>query len=229
MAKRNVIVSVVLVFLIVVSTSFAADANWEFKSEKKGVKIYTRPLPGTPYPEMKAEFEGDIPFEVAVELGKDYENYHNWYGMTKELKPIKVRSAEDFDVYFVLAMPILSDRDAVLKVKINNDSAKGLFTVTMKSFENDYGKENKLVRMPKVEGEFSVTRLSPTRSKIVYRVYADVTGSIPVKIVNIAATKHPLDTLIGAGEELRKNHKENKYIQRANKLHNQNFVVSLPK
>lgn len=213
--------SLIVGIIAICSIAFSAN-DWTLKKVKDGVSVYNKDIPGSDYKEMKAESVSNIPFEVVVEVAKDFDRYFEWYGMTKTIKPINVRSATDFDVYFVLAVPVLKNRDAIMRVKIETDYAKGICKTTLKSIDSDYGKENKLVRMPSVEGVYIITRISPTQTKGVYQVHADLGGSIPASIVNLMATKHPLDTAIGAINQCYKPI----YADRASKLHNRSFVVS---
>lgn len=210
-----------MVIIAVCSAVFSAN-DWSLKKVKDGVTVYNRDIQGSNYKEFKAEAFPNIPFEVTVEVAKDFDKYFEWYGMTKVLKPINVRSASDFDVYFVLAVPVLTNRDAVMRVKIEIDYAKGICKTTLKSIESDYGKENKLVRMPNVEGVILLTRLAPAQTKGYYQVYADLGGSIPPSVVNMMAVKHPLDTVLGAINQCYKP----VYADRATKLHNRSFVVT---
>lgn len=212
--------TLIIVIIAVCSVAFAAEGPWVLKQDKSGIKVYVRDI-GLQYQEMKAEGTVDIPFEVLVEVGRDYDRYVEWYGMCKELKAIKKKTENDFDVYFILDMPVVKNRDAVLNVKINTDYQKGICNISLKSFDNDYGKENNLVRMPRVEGTYTITRISPTQSKAVYQVYADVASSVPMWIIKSTSLKHPFDTLKGA----RKQAQKPEYVERANKLHNKTFVL----
>lgn len=218
---RLIRLSSVIVIIAVCSIAFSAN-EWSLKKVKDGVSVYNKDIPGSDYKEMKAEAVSNIPFEVIVEVAKDFDKYFEWYGMTKTLRPINVRSATDFDVYFVLSVPVLTNRDAVMRVKIETDYVKGLCKVTLKSIESDYGKENKLVRMPEVGGVFMLTRITPSQTRGYYQVHADMGGSIPASVVNMMATKHPLDTVIGAINQCYKP----VYADRATKLHNRSFVVT---
>jgi hypothetical protein len=50
MAKRNFIITLVLMLLTVVSTSFAADRyQWKLVDTKDGCQIYTSPVAGRDY------------------------------------------------------------------------------------------------------------------------------------------------------------------------------------
>ncbi len=215
------LVLTILFALFFVSSFLTAQEKWKLEKNAKGVKVYTRTVPGSDYREMMAVGVDDIPFEVAAEVAKDYNSYQQWYGMCKTLKLIKKSSDSNFDMYFVLDMPVVTNRDAVIRVKTNFDFKKGRGRVTMTSVDSSYKKDAGLVRMPKVKGSFTITRLGPSRVQVVYQIHADMGGNVPAWVVNTAAVKHPFDTAVGVKRQARKP----VYTEQANKLHKTSYAV----
>lgn len=194
-------------------------ATWKQIKNSKGVKVFARPRAGSKYRELLAHGTVKVPFEVGLELVKDCNCYFEWYGMCRELYVIKKISQKEYLMYFVLDMPIVTDRDVVVRVTADWNLEKRTGKITLASVESDYKKDAGLVRMPKLDGGFSFQEKGPDLFFVSYRVHADLGGSVPAWMVNIAAKKHPYETALGA----RKHVKKEKYYKRAEKLHNKSF------
>ncbi len=217
--------------VMVVSFSTTADDGkvkqvpWKEIKNKKGVKVYARPLPGSKYRELLAKGTAKVPFEVALEFVKDHESYHKWYGMCRELYAINQKSEKEILrkkeilMYFVLDMPFLTDRDVVVRVTGDWDFKKRQGWIKLQSVKSDYKKNSGFVRMPKIDGGFTFKEIGPDIFAITYRVHADLGGSVPAWMVNIAAKKHPYETALGA----RRHVYLEKYYKRAEKLHGKTF------
>ncbi len=217
----------VLVLFSVLGVSFSSTAEdrkskrvpWKEIKNSKGVKVFARPRAGSKYRELLARGSVKVPFEVGLELVKDCDCYHEWYGMCRELYVIKKISQKEYLMYFVLDMPLVTDRDVVVRVTADWDLAKRSGRVTLASVESEYKKDSGLVRMPKLDGGFTFEEKGPDVFFVSYRVHADLGGSVPAWMVNIAAKKHPYETAMGAKKHVYKE----KYYKRAEKLYGKSF------
>lgn len=183
-------------------TAFSQNSGWkliyEGKEDKATVQIYTREIPGSPYKEFKGVSYSDIPFDVALKVIQDYQNYHKWYGMCNALYTINVRNPKDLDMYFVLDLPVVTDRDVIVKVESGWDENKGKAWVNMSSINtSEYKKDSELVRMTSLKGRWDIIKKDDNHVEVIYQVHAELGGSLPVWIVNIAAKDQPLKTLKG--------------------------------
>jgi len=174
-----------------------ADAPWECVVSSDGVTVYSRAVEGSSYRELYAECIAENPFEVAVEIAKDPEHYFEWYGMCRELSVIEKRSAHDLDMYFVLDLPVATNRDLVVNVRPEWDAKKGLCTVVINRLESAYKPDSGLVRMPVMRGTIVIERLEENRVKCTYQFFAELGGMLPAWIVNLAAKRHPYETCLG--------------------------------
>ena len=212
---------ITLYCLLVMEVALWAGASWELKKSSQNINIYTRDFPGSSYSEMMVEGTDTIPFEVAIEVAMDHNEYHTWFGMCKELFLISKNSENDLTMYFVLDMPVVTNRDAVLCVKREIDLKAGKTKIFIQSIESDFGKKNGYVRMPKVSASFNITRIDSTRTNVIYTVHAEMGGVVPAWVVNMASVKHPFDTAVGVKNQARKP----VYAERARKVHNRTFSV----
>ena len=151
---------------------------------------------------------------------KDYKEYATWYGMCKQLYLIKKNTVNNFDMYFVLDMPVVKDRDLVVTVTLDIDLKNGKVTVALHSKESSYKKDSGYVRIKKLTGKFILEKVDNNLLKITYIFFADVGGSLLPWIANIAAVEHPYKTLSGIARQCTKD----KYYKTASELHNKEFI-----
>ena len=192
-----------LTFICITVTVFVfGQQQWkliyEGKEDNAVIKIYTRELPGSIYKEFKGVSYADIPFDVALKVIQDYTNYHKWYGMCDALYAITVRNPQDLDMYFVLDLPVVKDRDVVVKVESGWDENKGTAWVTMTSINaSEYKKDSGYVRMTSLKGRWDIIKKDENHVEVIYQVHPELGGSLPAWIVNISAKDQPLKTLKG--------------------------------
>ncbi|MDJ0761415.1 MAG: START domain-containing protein [Myxococcota bacterium] len=211
---------IVVLFTAAISAHAHADEGWKLEKDKKGVKVHSRAIPGSEYREFRAAGTKAVPLEVGVEVMKDYNHYVEWFGMCNELRVIKKRSENDYDMYFILDMPFpLTNRDVVVNVKTGWDFEKRTAWVKIKGIKSNYKKDSGLVRITKYDGEFEVVELEPGKTRVSYTLHAEIAGSLSPKAYNLAAYKHPYKTGTGLREQLDKE----KYWKRASQVHNKQF------
>lgn len=199
--KKFYCTSASILFLIFTIVAFSQESQWkkvyDDKDDSYEMTILTRPIPGSPYKEFKGVTRSDIPFDVALKVIQDYANYHKWYGMCDALYAITVRNPKDIDMYFVLDLPVVKDRDVVVKVESGWDEQNGTAWVTMKSIDSDYKKDSGFVRMTSLKGRWDIKKLDDSHVEVMYQVHAELGGSLPAWVVNIAAIDQPKKTLKG--------------------------------
>ena len=195
-------IALTIIILSISILVFSQQSNWKLIYESKEgealIKIFTRDIPGSPYKEFKGVSYSDIPFQIALKVIQDYNNYHKWYGMCNALYATTVRNPKDIDMYFILDLPIVSDRDVVVKVESGWDEKKGTAWVNMTSInDSTYKKDSGLVRMTSLKGRWDIIKKDENHVEVIYQVHAELGGSLPAWVVNLAAKDQPLKTLRG--------------------------------
>lgn len=200
--KQFRIFQLTILFVFLTILAFSQQSNWKLVHESKEddatLQIYTRDIPGSPYKEFKGVSYSDIPFDIALKVIQDYNNYHKWYGMCNALYAINVRNPKDLDMYFILDLPVVKDRDVVVKVESGWDEKKGTAWVNMTSInDSTYKKDSGLVRMTSLKGRWDIIKKDENHVEVIYQVHAELGGTLPAWVVNIAAKDQPLKTLKG--------------------------------
>jgi len=101
-------------------------------------------------------------------------------------------------MYFVLDLPVVKNRDVVVKVESGWDENKGTAWVTMTSINgSEYKKDSGYVRITSLKGRWDIIKKDENHVEVIYQVHPELGGSLPAWIVNVAAKDQPLKTLKG--------------------------------
>jgi hypothetical protein len=215
MAKRNVIVTVVLLLLIVATTGFAADKyQWQLVDTKDGCQIYTSAVAGKEYIAAKATCLIPARIEVIGIILRDIPNYPEWMQDCKETKMLKtVDDQNDVFIFWLRQhVKLLTDRDVVIKSKTSIDT-KGGTNLVYGDATNDmsYDSGKGYVRMPSFYSLFTLQWVDRENTKVTFMVDPDLGKGLPAGITNSIITTIPLKTL----KNLMKIAQKPKYIEAA--------------
>ena len=190
-----------------------AEEPWKLAKEGEGIKVYTRPVPGSAANEFKGIADVDAPIEVIVEVFKDIPSFTQWYGFCKEIKLLKQDSENHRIMYFVLkTMGPVKDRDFVMEARDTFDRVSGKSTIAISALKEDLvPRQDRYVRMTDLSATYLMTRLEQNKTHVVYTVKADPAGYIPAFISNVIQKDQPFLTLKG----LREMAKKDVYYQKA--------------
>lgn len=197
---------IAITLLLLFSMRIHAEEGWNLAKDADGIKVYTRPVPGSASNEFKGVADIDAPLEVVVEIFKDIPSYTQWYGFCKEIKLLKQDTENHRVIYFVLkTMGPVKDRDFIVDTMENYDRQVGKDIVALNAVKEDLvPRKSKYVRMTDVSGSYVMTRIDPNRTHVVYTVKADPAGYIPAFVSNVMQKDQPYLTLKGLREMTRK-------------------------
>ncbi len=207
---KRITAAVSIVFILVAALSAGA---WKLARNEAGIKIYTQNVEGQALDKFKAVGVVNAPLALIVEVLKDVNNYHHWYGDCKSQRKIKRYSPLETLVYHVQKVPVISNRDVVVRGKITVNYKKGTATQVMRAVTSTYAKDSGNVRMPFMQGSFALKQLTPNSTRVTYTMLANPGGSVPSWLSSGTAKKQPFKTLMG----LRKVVKNQKYAALAKK------------
>jgi hypothetical protein len=215
MSKRNVIVAVVLMLLMVATSGFAADKyQWKLVDTEDNCQIYTSAVAGKDYIAAKATCVIPARIEVIGVILRDIPNYPAWMHDCKETKMLKtVDDANDvFIFWFRQHVTLYTDRDMVLKSKTVID-LKGGTNLVYGDLTNElpYDSGKGYVRMPTFYSLFTLQWVDRENTKVTFMVDPDLGKGLPSGIANGLIKTTPLKTL----KNLMKMVKQPKYIDAA--------------
>jgi ribosome-associated toxin RatA of RatAB toxin-antitoxin module len=215
MAKRNFIITVVLMLLIVALTSFADDRyQWKLVDTDDGCQIYTSPVSGKEYIAAKTSCVVPARKEVLAVVLRDIENYPEWMEDCKEAKILKVVDDQNDVLIFWLRQHIqlFPDRDMVLKSKTIMDPSKGqdiIYADLNNEIKHDTGKG--YVRMPSFHSVWTLDWIDREHTRVTFMIDPDLAAGLPKSFANGKIKDSPIKSL----KKLMKMVKTPKYIEAA--------------
>ena len=161
--------------LLLFALSAAADESWQRYAEKNGITVERREVAGSKFYEHRAQVSVHKRPEVVLNA--------IWWGVMNALpKTVKKRtllrsSQDEFLVYDELKTPVVSDRDATIRIWRSGNEIR---------FEthNELGPppNSKYVRLPVVRGYWLVAP-EGDGARLTYVCYSEPGGSIPAWMV----------------------------------------------
>lgn len=215
MAKRNFIITVVLMLIIVASNSFAADKyQWKFVDTKDGCQIYTSVVAGKEYIASKTTCVIPARMEIIATLIRDIANYPEWMKDCQETKILKVVDDEnDVSIFwFRQHITLFTDRDMVLKSTVKRNIEKGQYLIYGDlTNEMSYDSGKGYVRMPSFNSLFTLDWIDREHTRVTLIIDPDLGKGVPLSIANSLIKKTPYKSL----KKMMKEVKKSKYIESA--------------
>ncbi len=199
MAKRNVVMTLALMFLLTATTGFAADKyQWKRVDTEDGCQIYTSVVPGRDYIAAKTTCTIPARIEVIGTILRDIENYPGWMEDCKATKILKVVDDEKdvFIFWFRQHLTLLTDRDMVLKSKTIIDVKNGknlIYGDSTNDMSYDAGKG--YVRMPSFNSLFTLEWVDREHTRVTFMIDPDLGKGVPSGLANKTISEIPLKSL----------------------------------
>jgi hypothetical protein len=168
---------------------------WKLVKETSSCRIYSRPMEGSNLKEWQAVGIFNADFDSVIRMMSQRDRYSEWFGMCRELCLIQSRSEADFDLYFALALPLMTDRDIVANVRLEFDKPGGVAQATFRGVDSPYRRDSGLVRMPRMNGTILITRRGAHRTEVVYQYFVELGGRVHHSFANALGWKQPAETM----------------------------------
>ena len=177
----------------VVSTSSSSD--WVLKTQKDGINIYSRTSEVSKFNDLKIEM--DLPGTVSQlsTILMDFEKYPEWAYGTKSAVLIKKINDNEAIYYSEVGAPWpASNRDFYANVKVYLNADSGRLNVVSTGMKNYLPEKKNLVRIPMSHGTWNISTKPNKIMHLQYILQLDPGGSTPGWIINMFATKGPMET-----------------------------------
>jgi hypothetical protein len=168
--------ALLLLWLLLPASAFGAD--WELRAEEDGIRVYTRPVPGSPVAAMRAEITILAPVDALLGV------------LMSQQADVQLR-------YVVTAAPWPVDsRDAIYRYRVSRDANAGSATIRVDVAPDAHPRQEGYVRVLEAEGRW---RLVPAEdaTKVTWEMHLDPGGSLPAWLVNRRLVETPLGALRG--------------------------------
>ncbi|MBN2297586.1 MAG: START domain-containing protein [Deltaproteobacteria bacterium] len=212
--KRHVLLfMLVSLFTIGQTNAEEIGQGWKPAKHGDGIQVYTRPSQDSPSDEFLGVTDVNAPMKVILEVFKDTPSFPHWYGFCRDIRLINRMSDTHEIIYFILATPWpVSDRDMVIDVIIDKHIEEGVAIISMNALKEEIVPvQEKYVRMTRLIGRATLTKIDENSTHVTYTVSSDPAGYIPAAISNMLAKDQPYLTLKGLKEMV----KNDKYYELA--------------
>lgn len=121
---------------------------------------------------------------------------HEQWVYTNEISYTVKKLAENEVIYYSamdLSWP-LTDRDAVIKIKVWQDDASRALHVSSTTVAGYVPVKKDKVRVPMIKIDWTATPIGNNKLQVSYEAHADPGGVVPAWAVNLFATKGPYET-----------------------------------
>ena len=182
-----------LVFMI--ATNISAQSNWKEKSDKDGIKVYTRELDDSALDEFKGVTVIHASINDIETVLRDVPNMVQWVPNCIISRIIELN--DEMQIHYVAydAPWPASGRDSYVQYKLVQEGKN------LKIYFNglpDYGPElEDFVRVPQITGFWLLEPISASKTRVTYQVSADPGGSVPTWLANAGAVDTPYNTIKG--------------------------------
>jgi len=175
--------------------SLSDSSDWVFKKEKDGINIYSRHSNVSKFNDLRIEM--DLPGTVTqlYSILRDVEKYPEWAYATKSAVLVKRINENEVIYYSEIGAPWpASDRDFYADLKVNLNVDSGTLNVVSVGMRDYQPEKKNLVRIPMSNGVWNISTKSNKLMHLQYTLQVDPGGSIPGWVLNIFATKGPMET-----------------------------------
>ena len=165
----------------------AFAAEWEKVSDKAGVLIERRAVPGTHFFEVRATVHSSLPPGAIFDTLWNHREYPLFVPHLKRLDLLSDTDDEHL-VYEQVAVPLARDRDYTVRLRKQVDAAAQRYAIQFAT-ANDAGPppDGGHVRVRKIEGSWSIELGADGKGSVLrYDVQTEPGGAIPAFVTNLA-------------------------------------------
>lgn len=185
-------------------SSVAGQYDWKLSKAKDGINVYESAVKYSDYKSIKVEctFEGN--YDKLIAVLNNVSGHKDWVYHSKTSYVIKPVNLYEFYYYTEASLPWpMSNRDAVVHLKMNRDSLNRFLKITSVSVPDYIAEKSGKVRVTKSTVTWNVTMPTTKTISIVYIFEAEPGGNIPAWVANMFVEKGPYETFKKLGELLK--------------------------
>jgi hypothetical protein len=177
-----------------------SGSEWVLKKDKGWIKVYSRHSDISKFNDIR--IETDLPGTILqlTSILLDIEKYPEWGYSLKSCEVVKKVSPHEIIYYSEVWVPWpANNRDFYADLRLMVDTVGGNLHVISIGLK-DYPVRKNISRIPMSRGVWNVSTLPGGRIHLSYVLQVDPGGSLPAWLLNLFATRGPLETF----ENLRK-------------------------
>ena len=186
------------------TSSVTGQYNWKLSKEKDGIKVYQSELLHSSYKAIKVECILEGSYDKLIAVLKNVNAQKDWVYHNKTAYMVKQVNPYEFYYYTEASLPWpMSNRDAVVHLKMDRDSLNRFLNITSISVPDYISEKSGKVRVTMSTISWNVTMPTTNTIKIIYIFEAEPGRSIPAWVANAFVDKGPYETFKKLGEILK--------------------------
>lgn len=175
------------------------------------ITVKARPRAGSAVFEIWAEGDVDAPVRDIQDTLTAMDRFQHFMPYVREAKEVSREDDGTVYTYTDLALPVISDRDYVVHVWLDESvkaDGSGSYRSHWEAAPDKLAEKSGRVRMKVNEGSWEVTAKEDGKSHVVYKFAADPGGMLPAWAVNIGNRRAVSGTLAAIEKEAQRRQKE---------------------
>ena len=198
-----------LITLLAITGIASAQNDCVLKKDKDNIKVYSCKASDSKFKTVRAEFELNATIDEYIAIVSDVDNYKAWHYRTAGPRLLERISDTELIYYTQVSAPWpVSNRDLILRLKLDLNTTTKALTATLESMADYLPEVKNVVRIPTSYSRMTLTPIGNSKLKVEYFIKVDPGGHIPAWVVNLVSTQAPYETfknLRDRMESLRKN------------------------
>ncbi len=174
--------------------SYSQD-DCALRKDNKNIKVYLCESEFSPFKTIKVYFETEGTLEAYASGVINIANYKKWQSNIIQIDILKKISEREYIYYSEVDAPWpITNRDLIFHVKLSQNLATKVLTVTLEQLPDYIPKNEGIIRIPSANSVLTVTPLNNHRLAVSYILQVDPGGDIPALLANIFAANTPWNT-----------------------------------
>ncbi len=188
--------SSLLLFAFVSINPVQTPDDWQLKTNKNGITVYTKSIPEISADAVKSVCTMSSSLSGLVALVSDISSYDKWVFHCAHAEILKTISSSEIIYYQETSVPWpASNRDFVGKMKISQDIKTGIVTVKIENMPGYIPENSGIVRLKTFNETITIVPKGNGKAELSYEMEMDAGGNIPGWMVNLAITSGPYESI----------------------------------
>ena len=185
-------------------STVAGQYDWKLSKEKDGIRVYQSELRHSSYKGIKVECTLEGNYDKLMAVLNNVSGQKDWVYHNQTAYILKQVNPYEFYYYTEASLPWpMSNRDAVVHLKMDKDSLNRFLKITSVSVPDYISEKSGKVRVTKSTVSWNVTMPTTKTISIIYIFEAEPGGSLPAWIANMFVDKGPYESFKKLGEILK--------------------------
>jgi len=191
------------VLVVAFSNDLFSQQNCDLKKDEAGIQVFLCETEDSPFKTINVNFIAKATLKEYAAGVLDIANYPKWQANILDPHVLINKSPSELIYYCEVDTPWpIDQRDLIFELKMSQDPATKVLTVTLKQLPDFIPKKDDIVRIPKAQSILTVTPLDEANVNVNYNIHVDIGGEIPAIIANLFAAQTPWQTFFNYRKRL---------------------------